>query len=409
MRPPFSFGKRFWDSDELIREELFSADRLKHHAKSLAHAQPISPRKRGSGELARRLRDNERVLLNSYRAIADSVERGNPITPAAEWVLDNYHIIEEQIFEVRGDLPPGYQRQLPKLSAGHFMGLPRVFGVGWAYVAHTDSRFDSDLLCQFVAAYQEVQVLTIGELWAVPITLRIILLENLRRAATRIVRSHKVRLEADEFADRILGLGPRPPEPIEQVLANYPTPYLRTFIVQLAHRLRDPIPAVAPAVHWLEQQVTMTEGQTIDSAVQAEHRRQAEMNVTVRNIITSMREISAIEWPEIFERVSLVDKTLRDGSDFAKMDFPTRDAYRKRIEKLAPTFECNRTRLSKTRRRACHAPQPRRTRNHGSASQDITCSSLSGRATLEARDWLSADNAGSWPPIVRASSASAVI
>ena len=300
-----------WASDELIREELFAPDRLRRHAETLAEAQTVTSRKRRGHPLARRLRENERVLLNAYRAIATSVESGRAITPAAEWVLDNYHIIEEQIFEVRGDLPAGYQRQLPKLADGPFTGLPRVFGVAWAYVAHTDSRFDSDLLCDFVSAYQSVQPLTIGELWAVPITLRIILVENLRRAAERIVRSHNVRLEADEFADRILGLGNSAPEPIAQVLANYPAPYLRTFIVQLAHRLRDPTPAVAPAVQWLEQQVAMTEGATIEIAVQAEHRRQAEMNVTVRNIITSMRQISAIEWPEIFERVSLVDEVLR--------------------------------------------------------------------------------------------------
>ncbi|MEJ0097742.1 MAG: hypothetical protein WDM84_07240 [Bauldia sp.] len=333
--PPFTPRTGLWDSSELIREELFAVERLKQHAESLAAAQPIASRKKGGRELADRLRNSERFLLESYRAIAASVEAGHPITPAAEWILDNYHIVEEQISEARGDLPPGYYRELPKLTAGPFTGLPRVFGVAWAYIAHTDSRFDGDLLCEFVGAYQRVQPLTIGELWAVPITLRIILVENLRRAAGRITRSHKVRQEADEFADRILGLGSAPPEPIGQVLANYPTPYLRTFIVQLAHRLRDPTPAVAPAVQWLEQQVAMTEGASVDTAVQAEHRVQAEMNVTVRNIITSMREISAIEWPEIFERISLVDAALRATPGYAAMDFPTRDAYRKRIERVS--------------------------------------------------------------------------
>ncbi|HEY5080648.1 MAG TPA: glucoamylase family protein [Bauldia sp.] len=333
--PPFAPRTGLWDSSEFIREELFAVDRLRQHAESLARAQPVSSRKKGGRELASRLRDNERVLFASYLDIAAAVENGRPITPAAEWILDNYHIVEEQIVEVRGDLPPSYYRQLPKLTAGPFAGLPRVFGVAWAYIAHTDSRFDGDLLCEFVDAYQAVQPLTIGELWAVPITLRIILVENLRRAAGRIVRSHQVRREADEFADRVLGLGAKAPEPIAQVLADYPSPYLRTFIVQLAHRLRDPTPAVAPAVHWLEQQVASTEGDSVDSAVQAEHRVQAEANVTVRNIITSMRAISAIEWPDIFERISLVDAELRKAGNFAAMDFPTRDAYRREIERLA--------------------------------------------------------------------------
>ena len=333
--PSFAPRTGLWDSRELIREELFAAERLKQHAESLAAAQPVSSRKKGGRELANRLRDNETALLESYRAIAASVEAGQPITPAAEWIVDNYHIVEEQISEIRNDLPPGYYRELPKLAAGPFSGLPRVFGTAWAYVAHTDSRFDGGLLCEFVGAYQRIQPLTIGELWALPITLRIILIENLRRAGGRITRSHKVRQEADAFADRILGLGSTPPESIGRVLANYPTPYLRTFIVQLAHRLRDPTPAVAPAIQWLEQQVAMTEGASIDTALQAEYRVQAEMNVTVRNIITSMREISTTEWPDLFERVSLVDTALRTADNYAAMDFPTRDAYRKRIERIA--------------------------------------------------------------------------
>ena len=83
-----------------------------------------------------------------------------PITPAAEWLLDNYHLVEQQVREVRTDLPPGYYRQLPKLSDGPLAGYPRVFGLAWAFVAHTDSRFDPEMLTRFVRAYQTVQPLT---------------------------------------------------------------------------------------------------------------------------------------------------------------------------------------------------------------------------------------------------------
>ena len=114
-------------------------------------------------------------------------ESGRVITPAAEWLLDNYHLVEEQIREIREDLPSSFYRLLPKLADGPLRGYPRVFGVAWAFVAHTDSRFEPEVLRRFVRAYQGVQPLTIGELWAVAITLRIVLVENLRRAAARIV------------------------------------------------------------------------------------------------------------------------------------------------------------------------------------------------------------------------------
>jgi cyclic beta-1,2-glucan synthetase len=77
-----------------------------------------------------------------------------------------------------------------------------VFGLAWALVEHTDSRFDKQMLVRFVDAYQRVQPLTIGELWAVAITLRIVLIENLRRAAEQIVRARAACAKADALADQ---------------------------------------------------------------------------------------------------------------------------------------------------------------------------------------------------------------
>ena len=170
------------DFEEPIRAELFSAERLEQHAESLAAAQRVTDKAKTGRRLVTRLRDNGRVLVKAYRAIAEAIREERAITPAAEWLVDNFHAVEEQIRTIRNDLPTRYYRQLPKLADGPLEGYPRVFGIAWAFVAHTDSRFDPEMLCRFVRAYQKVQPLTIGELWAVAITLRIILVENLRRA-----------------------------------------------------------------------------------------------------------------------------------------------------------------------------------------------------------------------------------
>ncbi len=283
-----------WDDENPIRQELFSIERLEQHAESLAVHQPITTQGSSGKSLSDRLEDNERVLLAAYRSIAQAVGESRAITPAAEWLLDNYHLVEEQVREVRADLPPSYYRQLPKLSDGPFAGYPRVFGIAWAFVAHTDSRFDADILCRFVRAYQNVQPLTIGELWAVAITLRIVLVENLRRSAKRIVSRRAAREEADVAADKLLGVNGHATDPA--ALARYEhAPMPDGFAVQLVQRL----------------------------------------NVTVRNIITSMRLISDVDWAELFERVSPVDEILRAGSDFAEMDFATRNLYRTAIEQIA--------------------------------------------------------------------------
>ncbi len=324
-----------WESGAPIRSELFSAERLEQHAESLAAAQRIAPRPGIGRPLATRLRDNERVLLDAYRTIAKATQDDDPITAAAEWLVDNYHVVEAQIREIRDDLPPAFYRQLPKLADGPFAGYPRVFGIAWGFVAHTDSRFDSEILCRFVQAYQRVEPLTIGELWAIAITLRIVLVENLRRLAEGIVVRRAARREADQLADRLLGIGNRKAELAPAVLGDVRNAPLETaFAAQLVHRLHDQHPTAMPALLWLDERLT-AQGTSVDEIVRQEHQSQGAHNVTVRNIITSMRLISAVDWPELFERISLVDAALRLGSDFADMDFPSRDLYRRVIEELA--------------------------------------------------------------------------
>jgi cyclic beta-1,2-glucan synthetase len=324
-----------WDSEDSIRAELFGVERLEQHAKSLAAAQTVTAKPILRRSLATRLKDNEAVLLAAYHTLGSAVREGHEMTPAAEWLLDNFHLVEESIREARDDLPPGYYRQLPKLADGPAAGYPRVFGMAWAFVAHTDSRFDPDMLCRFVRAYQTVQPLSIGELWAIAITLKIVLVENLRRAAKRIVYGRAARQEANDLADQLLGVKGRAGATATDILSRYERAALpTTFAVQLVQRLRDQDPKVTPALLWLEERLA-AQGTTGDELVQSEHLRQGAASVTVRNIITSMRHISSVDWTELFESTSLVDGVLQSGSDFAEMDFPTRNLYRSAIELLA--------------------------------------------------------------------------
>ena len=324
-----------WENQEAIREELFSVERLEEHARSLADAQLVRAKPNKGYPLLGRLADNGAILNDAHHAIAKAIEEGHAITPAAEWLIDNYHLVERHIREIRADLPPAYYRQLPKLAGGPFADYPRVFGVAWAFVAHTDSRFDSEILCRYVMAYQKVQPLTIGELWAVAITLRIVLVENLRRIAARIVHSSAARDEADGLADRLLGFGGRTAEPAQTVFAGYErAPLPVALVVQLVHRLHDQDANIGPALSWLDERLA-AQGTTADSAVREEHQKQGAATVTVRNIITSMRLICDVDWTELFERISLVDSILAAGGEFADMDFPTRNLYRSAIEQLA--------------------------------------------------------------------------
>jgi len=323
-----------WTDTAPVREELFGVERLEQHAESLAAAQPVTRTPPAVLSLHTRLNDNAAVLLAAYRASAEELESGRGVVPAAEWLLDNYHLVEQQIREIGDDLPPGYYRQLPKLAAGPFAGYPRVFGLAWAFVAHTDSHFDPQILRRFISAYQRVQPLTIGELWAVAITLRIVLIENLRRLSDQITAGRSARADADALADRLLASGGAR-SALEADISTRSSGLLSDlFAAQIVKRLRDQDPRTTPALGWLEERLKL-EGSSVDEVVQHAQQRQGASNVTVRNVITSMRLISDIDWTELFESVSLVDARLRADSSFATMDFPTRNLYRSAIEQLA--------------------------------------------------------------------------
>ncbi len=323
-----------WNSLLPVREELFGIERLEQHAQSLAAAQNVSDPAPRVLPLHSRLNDNASVLLEAYRASAAELESGRSVVPAAEWLLDNYHLVEEQIREIKDDLPIGFYRRLPKLADGPLAGYPRVFGIAWAFVAHTDSHFDPDTLCRFIDAYQQVQALTIGELWAVAITLRIVLIENLRRLTDQIAVGLVERNDANQLTALLLAEGCEHSALKSDIDSRSPGPLSESFAAQLAKRLRDQDPRTTPALEWLEQRLRR-QGLSVDEVVQHSQQRQGASNVSIRNVITSMRLISDIDWAELFENVSLVDERLRADSAFAEMDFHTRNLYRSAIEQLS--------------------------------------------------------------------------
>jgi cyclic beta-1,2-glucan synthetase len=328
VRPPT-------DLEEPILAELFSAERLEQHARTLARAQVVTTEPRRGRPVQPRIAENSRLLVESYRVLARAIKDERAITPAAEWLVDNFPIIDEQLREIRDDLPPDYYHELPKLAEGHLEGYPRVLGLAWAYIAHTDSLFEPESLRRMVRAYQEVEPLTIGELWAVAISLRILLVDNVRRIADQIVRGRAARQKADELADSLVGLGPNSPEAATAALHRLsPSAFPAAARVQLFQRLRDQDPETTPALRWLESLVA-EQGTTPEEMVRLEHQRQATMNVTVRNVITSMRLISWFDWAQFVESTSLVDDVLRAQGSFSAMDFATRDRYRHAIENLA--------------------------------------------------------------------------
>ena len=363
-----------------LRAELFSAEQLEQFAGELASRQTIHPGKRRGRHLLPRLRDNARSLVRSHRAIAEAGRQTHTVSPAAEWLLSNFYIVDEQVREIQEDLPPGFYRELPKLSSGDLEGYPRVYGLAWAFVAHTDSRIEPETLRAFVRAYQRVQPLTIGELWALAISLRVVLVENLRRLSERIAARSLARDEADRVADLLLGTGGSPkPAPAEVIQMLEAVPFSRAFAVQLVQRLREQDPAVTPALDWLDGRLAR-DTMTADELVHVEHQEQIANHATVRNVITSMRLLSQADWADFFESVSLVHEELCEGTRVAEMDFPTRDRYRHAVEELARGSRSDELEVARRAVRMAAAASVHAEPRHGDPGYYLIAK---GRAALE--------------------------
>jgi cyclic beta-1,2-glucan synthetase len=336
---PAGFRNASREEDEQpLRGEIFSVERLEQYAKFLA-AEHKTVTKKGRAQLLPRLEFNGRKLVDAYRTLVEAIRNGRAISPAAEWLVDNFHIVEEQLREIREDLPKSYYHELPKLAKGELTAYPRIYALALALIAHTDCRLDTNTLRRFIAAYQTVAPLSIGELWAVAITLRLALVENLRRLAMIIVRAREEREQADKLADKLLELASLQPSSLIRTLTDRlgkRDRLPRTFVVQLIQRLREQDPAVMPVVEYLEERLNR-QGITLELMIHEEHHRQAATQVTVGNIITSMRLLSTLDWRDFFESVSLIEPLLgQDPSGaYSKMEFATRDRYRHVIERIS--------------------------------------------------------------------------
>src|SRR5262245_210283 len=231
---------------EPIRAEVYGQERLEVHARELAAASAAAVTGL-SRPLLQRLRDNGGALRDAYREVAAAARRQETLTPDAEWLLDNFYLLEDVLRAVRHDLPRGYYAELPRLTAGCLAGFPRVFALALGFIAHTDSILSEDLLLHYVRAYQSVGPLTIGELWAVPTMLRLGLLENLRRLADRMLAGWAERAGAEIWIEPLRTAAARTGGESGQLLPPLsPLPRTSdTLIVRALQIVRDTGPPAA--------------------------------------------------------------------------------------------------------------------------------------------------------------------
>ena len=316
-----------------IRSEIFGPERFAQHGRSLGLTQDAALRPARDAGFFPRFRSNVLMLRRAHAYIGAQAATGYDVSPAAEWLLDNFHLIEAQLKAVHEGLPRSYFRALPVLLGEPLAGLPRVYGVAWAFVAHTDSAFDEDLLLRYLNAYQDSRALNLSEMWALPTTLRVVLVENLRRMAERLA-SHKAARElANLCCDRAAQLT----VPMLQALVGelHQRAVAPVFLAKMALRLQDRI--VVPAVRASADVLAWLQTALPDApALQTQHRAdQTADNLSVSNAVTSLRAIASADWTDIVARGSSLMRQLLASPLFAAEDNATRDQTLHGIESLA--------------------------------------------------------------------------
>jgi cyclic beta-1,2-glucan synthetase len=328
----------------LLRSELFSIEQLKRHGVTLAGQHRIDPR-RGPDRLLPRLADNASVLFAAYDVVTEAATSGQQIVPAEAWLLDNFYLVEQQITLARRHLPRGYSRQLPRLADGASAGLPRVYDLALELISHMDGRVDRDNATQFVTAYQTVEPLRIGELWAFPIMLQLALVENLRRVGLQIAQRREERNAAITWADRMLETAEHEPGRLIHLLAefaNADVPLTAPFVEEFYARLQAQGSVMAFVQTWLEHKL-LGQGVTATQLSEVAGRLAAANQISIANSIGSLRFISAMDWRDYVESLSAVEQILREdpAGCYAGQDFATRDRYRHVIEDVTRGSACS--------------------------------------------------------------------
>ena len=326
------------DARETTRKAsaTLSLGQVKEHAESLAAEHHIDRSARRSDALFSCLEAADRRVHDACFELSDANAIQEGIPPVAEWLLDNEFIIGSGYRDILSSLPRPREARLPTISSGKAAGLPRVLDLARELIASYELRIDLDSICYFLDAYQSKSPLSIGELWALPQMLRLTLIESVADIADRAVTELRERERADFWADRLMRATRSGPDQLFDMLARlafaFPEPSAY-FGAQLVSHLYDEDRVLVLVQAWLERYFR----QPLGELGLGERNRQAKDQVSIGNAFTSLRNLTLFDWKLVFERESQVELLLRGEASgtYPRMDFATRDRYRREIEGLS--------------------------------------------------------------------------
>lgn len=315
-------------SEQNVREEIRYLAEKQSFTLEAKPLRPIPPILNASRE----------TLTEVYRELARAAKQKAELSTAAEWLIDNFYITQEQIVQLKEDLPLAYYKKLPRLTEGSNKGLPRVYELVKVLALLSDNIIDQDNATTAVKAYQQIQTLSLGELWAIPIMIRLVLIELLVDRSEELLELRRVRDLVDRKLDEFFKEESDEPGHLLATLREIDSEHGgdEVFLTILAQRLQSMGALSEMERNWFDYKFRRW-NTTLEGQLQVDAQRTSRLQLSVQNAISSLREVSETNWSGFIEDNSLVERILRlDPSGFyPSMDFKTRDRYRKRVERLS--------------------------------------------------------------------------
>lgn len=334
--------------DEVLGQNVLNSDELKQRAHTLALENVTVYHRRGTTPF-RKLRK----IVNRLEAYSQEFEvdesAGFPILPAMEWLMDHVDLFKEQNLNVEKNLSPSYYRRLPKWNTKS--SQTRISVILQNFLQNMGGQASLPMLSKYIRAFQDISTLTMGELWSIPLFLRISLLEELDDLFEEVYERHKDRKKAEElFRKWVLHLANPDKLSLEinqttRELSVLPT----VLVVYLIGRLRDYGEEGIPIRQWIERKTGLqTEG--IEKLMGLEHQLQANYRVNAGNLISSLRNVSRWQWEEQFESLSSVERILETDPSriYPLMDFASRDQLRHAVEHIAKSLNVQECLIAQT-------------------------------------------------------------
>jgi cyclic beta-1,2-glucan synthetase len=314
-----------------LKESAANLAQIHAASKSSKHIRPVKPI----------LEDSKKVLIDAYRILSGLAKKNQDLSPAAEWLIDNFYIVQEQVVQVGVDFPREFQRNLPPLSGGEHEGLPRVYELVMNFLTHTDNLVDEDVLINYVQHYQQFETLKLGEIWAIPIMIRLILIQKLSEKASRILQRKRIWRDVHELTTNIDEKDIREPGMLINKLSEWLKKYKSSgekvlVLIELYNQLQQTGFLQDEQKRWFIYRFKQHDV-TIDEAMRSEAQRQSRLQVSIQNAVITLRESTETDWADFVEECSIVDQILRldPYGTYSQMDFETRDRYRRTVERIS--------------------------------------------------------------------------